>query len=88
MEIIVVLLPETATSAGAVLLLSDLVGAIFSGRFTSEKLDASCAKALFAPVKISVKIRNEKNEDLDYPYTNNVNYDDFENYIKWFSLYK
>lgn len=34
------------------------------------------------------KIRNEKNEDLHYSYSNNVNYDDFENYIKWFTLYK
>lgn len=34
------------------------------------------------------KIRNQKNEDLDYSYSNNVDYDDFENYIKWFSLCK
>jgi hypothetical protein len=34
------------------------------------------------------KIRNEKNEDLDYSYSNNINYEDFENYIIWFSLFK
>ena len=34
------------------------------------------------------KIRNEKNEDLDYSYSNNINYEDFENYIIWFSLFE
>ena len=34
------------------------------------------------------KIRNEKNEDLDYSYSNNINYEDFENYIMWFSLFE
>ena len=53
------------------------------------KNDNSIIQSIIIPViSQHFKIRNEKNEDLDYCYSNNINYDDFENYIKWFSLYK
>jgi len=68
-----------------------IISTIFDDKGTSYvfKNNSSIIQSIVIPIlSRHFKIRNEKNEDLDYPYTNNVNYDDFENYIKWFSLYK
>lgn len=67
--------------------------AIISTRFDNVgstyvlKNNNSVIQSIIIPIfSKHFKIRNKKNEDLDYSYSNNVDYDDFENYIKWFSL--